>query len=213
MNYLIVLFKNKERKKIINKFKTYERAEKFYNDLISKSNSVRFEVLVENALVVDYELGLLKKDNTDFDALFVKDKMGRQVKIDLDDPEYKIIKLTKYNLHEKIYSIDKKNKITFEYFVKGVLPKNNIKLISRLNNKVALQNDDDIKLFSLKNEMESKRFLDTLSDFMINENRIDCIIVTDTSKEQKKYLYDLLSQKGISKQSLYRVSTTFKNRK
>jgi hypothetical protein len=73
MNYLIVLFKNKERKKIINKFKTYERAEKFYNDLISKSNSVRFEVLVENALVVDYELGLLKKDNTDFDALFVKD--------------------------------------------------------------------------------------------------------------------------------------------
>jgi hypothetical protein len=61
--------------------------------------------------------------------------------------------------------------------------------------------------------MESKRFLDTLSDFMINENRIDCIIVTDTSKEQKKYLYDLLSQKGISKQSLYRVSTTFKTRK
>jgi hypothetical protein len=163
--------------------------------------------------VVDYELGLLKKDNTDFDALFVKDKMGRQVKIDLDDPEYKIIKLTKYNLPEKIYSIDKKNKITFEYFVKGVLPKNNIKLISRLNNKVALQNDDDVKLFSLKNEMESKRFLDTLSDFMINENRIDCIIVTDTSKEQKKYLYDLLSQKGISKQSLYRVSTTFKTRK
>ena len=91
MNYLVVVFKNKERKKIINKFKTYERAEKFYNDLISKSNSVRFEVLVENALVVDYELGLLKKDNTDFDALFVKDKMGRQVKIDLDDPEYKII--------------------------------------------------------------------------------------------------------------------------
>ena len=55
--------------------------------------------------------------------------------------------------------------------------------------------------------------VDTLSDFMINENRIDCIIVTDTSKEQKKYLYDLLSQKGISTQYLYRVSTTFKTRK
>ncbi len=164
-------------------------------------------------MVVDYELGLLKKDNTDFDNLFIKDKMGRQVKINLDDPDYKIIKLTKYNLPEKIYSIDKKNKITFESFIKGFLPKNNIKLISRLNNKIALQNDDDIKLFSLKNEMESKRFLDTLSDFMMNQNRIDCIIVSETSKEQKKYLYELLSQKGISKQSLYRVSTTFKTRK
>jgi len=209
MNYLIVLFKNKERKKIINKFKTYERAEKLYNDLISQSNSVHFGVLVENAMTVDYELGLLKKDNADFDTLFVKDKMGRQVKIDLDDPEYKIVKLTKYNLPEKIYSIDKKNKITFESFVKGFLPKNNIKLISRLNNKIALQNDDDVKLFSLKNEMESKRFLDTLSDFMINENRIDCIIVSETSKEQKKYLYDVLESKGIPKSVLYKRSTTF----
>ena len=32
MKFFIVLFKNKERKKIINKFKTYERAiEKFIN--------------------------------------------------------------------------------------------------------------------------------------------------------------------------------------
>ena len=30
MNYLIVLFKNKERKKIIKSFKTYENAKKFY---------------------------------------------------------------------------------------------------------------------------------------------------------------------------------------
>ena len=29
MNYLIVLFKNKERKKIIKSFKTYDNAKKF----------------------------------------------------------------------------------------------------------------------------------------------------------------------------------------
>ena len=213
MNYLVVLFKNKERKKIINKFITYERAEEFYNKLITESNSVNFKTLIENATPVNYELGLLKKNSDDFNPLFVKDKLGRQIKVDLDDPEYKIIKLNPYNVSEKIYSIDYKKKISFESFVKSFLPKNTIKLISKLNNKIALQNDDDIKLFSLKNETESKRFLDSLSDFMISENRIDCIIVSETSKEQKKYLYDLLSQKGISKQSLYRVSTTFKNRK
>ena len=213
MNYLVVLFKNKERKKIINKFITYERAEEFYNKLIIESNSVNFKTLIENASPVIYELGLLKKNSDDFNPLFVKDKLGRQIKVDLDDPDYKIIKLNPYNVSEKIYSIDYKKKISFESFVKSFLPKNTIKLISKLNNKIAIQNDDDIKLFSLKNEIESKRFLDSLSDFMIKENRIDCIIVSETSKEQKKYLYDLLSQKGISKQSLYRVSTTFKNRK
>jgi hypothetical protein len=213
MNYLVVLFKNKERKKIINKFITYERAEEFYNKLIIESNSVNFKTLIENATPVIYELGLLKKNSDDFNPLFVKDKLGRQIKVDLDDPDYKIIKLNPYNVSEKIYSIDYKKKISFESFVKSFLPKNTIKLISKLNNKIAIQNDDDIKLFSLKNEIESKRFLDSLSDFMIKENRIDCIIVSETSKEQKKYLYDLLSQKGISKQSLYRVSTTFKNRK
>ena len=201
------------RKKIINKFITYERAEEFYNKLIIESNSVNFKTLIENATPVIYELGLLKKNSDDFNPLFVKDKLGRQIKVDLDDPDYKIIKLNPYNVSEKIYSIDYKKKISFESFVKSFLPKNTIKLISKLNNKIALQNDDDIKLFSLKNEIESKRFLDSLSDFMIKENRIDCIIVSETSKEQKKYLYDLLSQKGISKQSLYRVSTTFKNRK
>lgn len=213
MNYLVVLFKNKERKKIINKFITYERAEEFYNKLIIESNSVNFKTLIENATPVIYELGLLKKNSDDFNPLFVKDKLGRQIKVDLDDPDYKIIKLNPYNVSEKIYSIDYKKKISFESFVKSFLPKNTIKLISKLNNKIAIQNDDDIKLFSLKNEIDSKRFLDSLSDFMIKENRIDCIIVSETSKEQKKYLYDLLSQKGISKQSLYRVSTTFKNRK
>ena len=42
MNYLIVLFKNKERKKIIKKFKTLNRAKDHYDSLI-KSNNVIFD--------------------------------------------------------------------------------------------------------------------------------------------------------------------------
>ena len=44
---------------------------------------------------------------------------------------------------------------------------------------------------------------------MYDNNRMDCIIVSDSSKEQKKYLYNLLESKGISKKVLYRRSTTF----
>lgn len=213
MNYLVVLFKNKERKKIINKFQTLSRAEKFYNDLIEKSNSVVFEIKVENANQCDYELCLLQKNDNNFDKLFVKDELGRQVLVDLDDPEYKIIKISKYKIPEKIYDVEGNEKITTEDFIRKHLPKNSIKLISRLNNKIVLQNDDKVKLFSLKDENESRRFLNNLNDYLIDIGRLDSIIVTETSQSQKKYLYQILSDMGISKQKLYRRSTTFKTRK
>jgi len=212
MNYLVVVFKNKERKKIINKFKTKERANIFFDKLIKENESVIFETRVENAKPCDYELSILERRDDNFDKMFVKDALGRQVLVDLDDPDYKIIKVVKYKIPEKIYDVDKKSKITMDIFIKNYLPKNSIKLISRLNNKVVLQNDDDVKLFSLKDEIESKRFLDSLNDFLISQERMDCIIVSESSKAQKKYLYDILSEKGISKQSLYRRSTTFKTR-
>jgi hypothetical protein len=212
MNYLVVVFKNKERKKIINKFKTKERANLFFDKLIEENKSVIFETKVENAKLCDYELSILEKKNDTFDKMFVRDEMGRQVLVDLDDPDYKIVKVVKYKIPEKIYDVDKKTKITMDVFIKNYLPKNSIKLISRLNNKVVLQNDNDVNLFSLKDENESKRFLDNLNEFLISQERIDCIIVSESSKAQKKYLYDILSEKGISKQSLYRRSTTFKTR-
>jgi hypothetical protein len=212
MNYLVVVFKNKERKKIINKFKTKERANLFFDKLIEDNRSVIFDTKVENAKSCDYELSILEKKNDNFDKMFVRDSLGRQVLVDLDDPDYKIVKVVKYKIPEKIYDVDKKTKITMDVFIKNYLPKNSIKLISRLNNKVVLQNDDDVKLFSLKDENESKRFLDCLNEFLISQSRIDCIIVSESSKAQKKYLYDILSEKGISKQSLYRRSTTFKTR-
>ena len=212
MNYLVVVFKNKERKKIINKFKTKERANLFFDKLIEENQSVIFETMVENAKPCSYELSILEKRNDNFDKMFVRDELGRQVLVNLDDPDYKIVKVVKYKIPEKIYDVDKKTKITMDIFIKSYLPKNSVKLISRLNNKVVLQNDDDVKLFSLKDENESKRFLDSLNEFLISQQRIDCIIVSEASKAQKKYLYDILSKKGISKQSLYRRSTTFKTR-
>lgn len=212
MNYLVVLFKNKERKKIINKFKTYERADNFFKKLINENESVIFETLVENARPCNYELCLLEKSNDNFDKLFVRDDFGRQILVNLDDPDYKIIKVSKYKVPDKIFDVDKNKKITTEEFIKKYLPKNSIKLISRLNNKVVVQNDNDVKLFSLKNENESRRFLENLNDHLIDSGRGDSIIVTETSKPQKKYLYDVLSEMGISKQSLYRRSTTFKPR-
>jgi len=48
-----------------------------------------------------------------------------------------------------------------------------------------------------------------LENFLINKKKTNCILVTDSSITQKKYLYSFLESKGISKKSLYKQSTTF----
>jgi hypothetical protein len=208
MKYLIVLFKNKERKRIIKKFKTYERAINFFDSQILKNKEIIFDKAIENGTYCSFEIGLLEKDSNNFDLYFVKDDMGRNLKINLDDPEYKILNISNYLVEELIFDISKNKKISFNKFVINYLPKGSIKLISKLNNKVVVQDDDVVNLFSLKSDEDCYRFLGILENYMFNKKRSDCIIVTDGNIAQKKYLYNLLQSKGISKSILYKQSTT-----
>ena len=209
MKYLIVLFKNKKRKKILNKFKTLERANKYFNDTLKTSNNVLFSKSFENGKPCKYEIGFLESGSTDFNLYFVKDELGRQIKVDIDDPDYRLTKIVDYNIEELLYDVNKKNKISFGGFIKKYLTRSGIKLISKLNNKVAIQNDDEVNLVSLKSIDECSRFINVLEDYLIKNGRLDCILDKDTSKQQKKYLYTILESKGIDKSFLYRRFTTF----
>jgi len=208
MKYLIVLFKNKERKKIIKKFKTLDRAKKFYESKIN-DNGIYFDKKVENGKNCNFELALVETDPDEFENYFIKDDLGRQVKVETDDSRYKIMKISNYKIEDFIYDIQKNKRLNFITFIRNYIPREGIKLVSKLNNKVVIQNDENFFLFSLKSEDESKRFLTTLEDYMLSNNRMDCIIVSDDSNRQKKYLYELLSSKGILKSMLYKKSTTF----
>ena len=72
--------------------------------------------------------------------------------------------------------------------------------------------DEDIKLFSLKNEKESSRFIDCLSLYFFKINRSDCLFIKDYSSPQRKYLYSLLESNGFDKKILYRKFTTYPSR-
>jgi hypothetical protein len=207
MKYLIVLFKNKERKKIIKKFKTKERAEKFFDKLLN--NDVVFNKEVENGKSCEFELGILENDSKDFTPFYVRDELGRQIKIEIDDPNYKITKISKYKVEEFLYDLQTKHKISFKHFYSKYLKVKGLKFISKLNNKLLVQEDDNYFLFSLKSDGDSNRFLKILEDALYKNKRSDCVVVYDTSIQQKKYLYSILESKGISKSFLYRNSTTF----
>lgn len=207
MKYLIVLFKNKERKKIIKKFKTLKRAQEFFNKKIEESNFT-FDKRIENGRDCNFELGLLEKDSKNFDLYFKKDELGRQIKIDLDDPDYTIVTIENFKVEEFLYDLQTNKKISFKIFLKEYLPKTSLKLISKLNNKIVVQEDEKLSLFSTKSETDCLRFITILEEFMREKKRTDCLIVVDSSISQKKYLYNLLESKGISKNILYKKSTT-----
>jgi len=96
MDFLVVLFKNKEKKKIINKFKTEKRAISFFKKKIEESKSVIFNKETENGNPCSYELCLLKRKSKSTSPIYIKDEIGRQIKVELDSEDYEIYKVEKY---------------------------------------------------------------------------------------------------------------------
>lgn len=208
MNYQIVLFKNKTKKKIINKFKTHKRANNYFESLINVSDSVIFDRKYENGIECSYEIALIEKTSGTFLPIFLKDEFGRKIKVSLDDDDFTILKIMKYRIEESFLDYSKNKKITLNELLKTYLKQDGLKLISKLNNKIIIQNDDKFNLLTFKNGDDSMRFIDNLSSHFINEKRYDCMFVKDYTTSQRKYLYDLLVENGFSKNYLIRHSTT-----
>lgn len=207
-NYSVVLFKNKSLKKILKEFITYKKAKFFYDTQVKKSHDVIFEVKVENGFDCRYELAILENSNSKLIPVYLTDEIGRSKKVKVDESGKTISEITIFKKEEKIFDLQKNKKIFTEEFIKSYLKGDGLKMIFSLNNKVIIQNDEEFKLFSLKNEIEVLRFLDTLTFHFQKKKRKDCLIVKDNSNAQRKYLLDLLSKKGIDKKILYRKTTT-----
>lgn len=211
-NYLVVLFKNKKRKRIIKKFVTLSRSKLFFNKLISESDEVIFDVLVENTKDCKFELGLIEMTTNQSAPVYITDEYGRNVKVKLEDDGMSILQIKPYREEELIFDVQKKKKITTKDLIKTYLKTDGLKMISVLNNKIVVQKDEDTKLFSLKNEKESSRFIDCLSSYFFKIKRGDCLFIKDYSSPQRKYLYSLLESNGFDKKVLYRKFTTYPSR-
>ena len=208
-NYLVVLFKNKKKKKIIKKFITLSRAKNYFDGLVEKSNEVIFEVLVENGKECKFELGLISLSVNQSSPVYMTDEFGRSIKVKLEENGMSILNLKPFRDEDLIYDVRNKKKITTQEFIKRYLKGDGLKMVSVLNNKVILQRDEKIDLFSLKNESECSRFVECLSSYFFKIKRGDCLFIKDCSSPQRKYLYELLESNGFDKKVLYRKFTTY----
>ena len=208
-NYLVVLFKNKTKKRIIKKFITYKKAKTFLTNLIKESDNVIFDKRVENGSNSTFELGLIELSNKQLFPIYMTDEMGRTIKVKLEDDNMTLVEIHPYKTEETLFDIQTNEKITTQTLIKKYIKGDGVKMISTLNNKVIVQLNDKFSLFSLKSDSESSRFIDCLSTHFFKNKRTDCIFVKDYSSEQKKYLYKILEEMGISKKILYRKFTTY----
>ena len=161
--YQVILFKNKVKKKIINKFKTHKKAFEYYKLLVKESDEVIYDKVMENGVVSEYELSLVERSSSSPSSLYMKDDYGRQVKVSLDDSELTMINITRYRIEELFLDYTTNKKIDTRQFIKQYLDHTGFKLISKLNNKIIVQNDDKFNLFTLKTSDESERFIDPIS--------------------------------------------------
>jgi hypothetical protein len=207
-NYSVVLFKNKIKKKIINKFKTDKKCNDFFKSLMDESDSIKFERKYENGYEVSYNLCGLEPKKVILDKLYYKDDFGRQIKVEFDDNDFTITRIENYKIEEFIMDYKTKKKLSFDSFFKKLSSINGYKLISKLNNKIVVQVDDDYRLYTLKNVFDCDRFADVLYNYSMSLGRTDFLIVKDYNTNQRKYLYEILVEKGFSKTYLQRLSTT-----
>ena len=211
--YIIVLFKNKVKKKIIKEFKTIKKAEDYYKSLMDVSDTVIFDKQFDNGYESIYELAFLQPKTDKFSSLYVKDDFGRQIKIEMESGDNIITKINQYNIDEVFLDYSTKKKINTSSFIKKYLDPIGLKLVSKLNNKIIVQNDDSYNLFTFKNDSDSSRFIDNISSHFVKSKRMDCLFVKDYDTNQRKYLYSVLVEKGFSKSYLFRQSTTHPTKK
>jgi predicted Fe-Mo cluster-binding NifX family protein len=206
-NYMVVLFKNKTKKKIIKKFITFNRAKSFYDNLVKESNDVIFNVEVEAGKECKYEIGLVEMSSKQLVPVYMTDEFGRSVKVKLNEDGMTLFQINPYKKEELIYDIKEGNKITVQELIKKYLKGDGLKMVSVLNNKIVVQEEEKTNLFTLKSEKESSRLVDCLSLYFFKIKRGDCLFIKDYSSTQRKYLYSLLESNGFSKRVLYRKFT------
>ena len=206
-NYIVVLFKDKTKKKIIKKFVTFKRAKSFYDKLVKESNEVIFNVEVEAGKECKYEIGIVEMSSKQLVPVYMTDEFGRSIKVKLNEDGMTLFQIQPYRKEELIYDIKEGKKITVQELLKKYMRGDGLKMISVLNNKIVVQEDEKINLFTLKSEKESSRLVDCLSLHFFKIKRGDCLFIKDFSSTQRKYLYTLLESHGFSKQVLYRKFT------
>jgi hypothetical protein len=208
-NYMVVLFLNGAKKKVLHKTNNRLNIHEFWRECKTQKRPLYCaEVRGRARTVLNFELALIYPKNRwspADDKFYKKDGMGRNQPINLNNAdEYRVKEVIDWWEPEKIYDFQQKKHIFFEEMF-GIIEKiTELSQIFTLNNKIFVQIDDDITVYKNKNLKDTSRLFNILRSELLNKKRKNFIFVRDVTSYQRKMLYKLLEGKGFSKNELFR---------
>ena len=203
--YKIILFKNGKRVKCFFSSNSYKSITTKYKNIISK-NKPKFIIEYLARQPVRFEIGLVTTEPV-VEEVYIKDDIGRTKEVLMGDSAYNIIKLLPYWREEFIYDHNTKKKISYINLLDTYLNSKDFKQVFTLNNKLIIQCDDIVNIFSLKTVSDSSRLIDIIEFELLDAGRLDCLLVRDTNTVQRKQLYNLLEGLGYNRAFLRKQYT------
>lgn len=161
----------------------------------------------ENGKECKFEIAVLELGGK-LSSTIHRDEYGRNIDHKVEDTDYVIVKIQNFNYEERVYDISEKRKVTFLEIINEFSKHKGLKSVFKINNKVVFQFDDILKVYSCKTDFESKRFLNELQRYCLENKKTDYLISYSEDVAHKKDLYRILTSKGYDIKMLYRRSTT-----
>jgi hypothetical protein len=203
--YFIVLFCNKKRKKILHRCMKRTTITEYWHQFKTKVKPPFTKIQggkrkQENI----FELALIYPYNRWVTSVYVKDSLGRNIEAKMENDKFRIKEIIPYWEEELIYDFQSKKRIRYYQLLSQILPVSEIGQIFTLNNKLLIQVEDNIKLFSNKNPTDAERLFEIIKNDLLNKKRQNFIFVKDVTTHQRKLLYDMLEKKGYKREELSR---------
>jgi hypothetical protein len=151
-----------------------------------------------------YELALIFPNHKRASKTYIRDKIGRTIEAKLEDDKFRIKEIIPYWREELIYDYQKKVRIRYHELFNQILDIAELGQIFTLNNKLFVQNDDNILLFGNKNLKDSERLFNLIKEDVLKKKKGNFIFIKDISTAQRKTLYSLLESKGFKRTELFR---------
>ena len=205
--YFIALFRNKKRVKIFYRSKRKTTIYEYWREMKTQKKPpfIKIQGLKRHTELV-YELALIFPMNrwVKEDKAFIRDSLGRIIEAKIDNNNYRIKEIIPYWEEERVYDFNKKKRIRYHEMMEQILPITDISQIFTLNNKVFVQNENDILLFGNKNIKDSERLFEIIKSDLLKRKRGNFLFVKDITTHQRKQLYDILEKKGFKRTELFR---------
>jgi len=151
-----------------------------------------------------YELALIFPNNRWSNKTFVRDSLGRTIEAKMEDDKLRIKEIIPYWKEELIYDFQKKEHVRYHIMLEDIMGINDIGQIFTLNNKLFVQNENDIRLYGNKNIKDAERLFDLVREDLLKKKKSNFIFVKDVTTAQRKLLYTLLESKGFKRTELFR---------